>query len=1005
MTFTNPNAAQQPTLENVNGSADDAENNDSDIDATGSTDVITLSSGESETDIDAGYTETATLGDLAFLDVDGDGIFTPGTDTGLPGITVSLTDAAGNPVVDASGATVADQTTDGNGAYLFTNLLPGDYVVTFTNPNAAQQPTLENVNGSADDAENNDSDADPTTGSTDVITLSSGENERDIDAGYIETATLGDLAFLDVDGDGIFTPGTDQGLLGVTVSLTDAAGNPVVDASGATVADQTTDGNGAYLFTNLLPGDYVVTFTNPNATQQPTLENVNGSADDAENNDSDADPTTGSTGVITLSSGENERDIDAGYIETASIGDLAFLDVDGDGIFTPGTDQGLPGVTVSLTDAAGNPVVDASGATVADQTTDGNGAYLFTNLLPGDYVVTFTNPNAAQQPTLENVNGSADDAENNDSDADPTTGSTGVITLSSGENERDIDAGYIETATLGDLAFLDVDGDGIFTPGTDQGLPGITVSLTDAAGNPVADASGVTIADQTTDGTGAYLFTNLLPGDYIVTFTNPNAAQQPTLENVNGSADDAENNDSDIDATGSTDVITLSSGENETDIDAGYTETATLGDLAFLDVNGDGIFTPGTDQGLPGITVSLTDAAGNPVADASGVTIADQTTDGTGAYLFTNLLPGDYIVTFTNPNAAQQPTLENVNGSADDAENNDSDIDATGSTDVITLSSGENETDIDAGYTETATLGDLAFLDVNGDGIFTPGTDTGLPGITVSLTDAAGNPVADASGVTIADQTTDGNGAYLFTNLVPGDYIVTFTNPNAAQQPTLENVNGSADDAENNDSDADPTTGSTGVITLSSGENETDIDAGYIETATLGDLAFLDVNGDGIFTPGTDTGLPGITVSLTDAAGNPVADASGVTVVDQTTDGNGAYLFTNLVPGDYIVTFTNPNSAQPATIENVNGSADDEENNDSDINPSGATSVVTLSSGENELDIDAGYLTEPNLDLAKTFVGATVQADGSYDVDLHDRRDQHRRCPGHLRINGHALVR
>ncbi len=125
---------------------------------------------------------------------------------------------------------------------------------------------------------------------------------------------------------------------------------------------------------------------------------------------------------------------------------------------------------------------------------------------------------------------------------------------------------------------------------------------------------------------------------------------------------------------------------------------ATLGDLAFLDVNGDGIFTPGTDQGLPGVTVSLTDAAGNPVADASGVTVADQTTDGNGAYLFTNLVPGDYIVTFTNPNAAQQPTLENVNGSADDAENNDSDIDATGSTDVITLSSGENETDIDAGY-------------------------------------------------------------------------------------------------------------------------------------------------------------------------------------------------------------------------------------------------------------------------------------------------------------------
>ncbi|MGB3545762.1 MAG: SdrD B-like domain-containing protein, partial [Saprospiraceae bacterium] len=334
----------------------------------------------------------------------------------------------------------------------------------------------------------------------------------------------------------------------------------------------------------------------------------------------------------------------------ASIGDLAFLDVDGDGIFIPGTDQGLAGVTVSLTDASGNSVTDADGNTVADQTTGADGAYLFTNLVPGDYIVTFTNPNAAQQATIENVNGSADDAENNDSDADPTTGSTDVITLSSGESETDIDAGYIETASIGDLAFLDVNGDGIFTPGTDHGLAGVVVSLTDASGNPVTDADGNTVADQTTGADGAYLFTNLVPGDYIVTFTNPNGAQQATIENVNGSADDEENNDSDIDATGSTGVITLSSGENETDIDAGYIETASIGDLAFLDVDGDGIFTPGTDQGLAGVTVSLTDASGNPVTDADGNTVADQTTGADGAYLFTNLVPGDYIVTFTNPN-------------------------------------------------------------------------------------------------------------------------------------------------------------------------------------------------------------------------------------------------------------------------------------------------------------------------------------------------------------------
>ena len=69
-----------------------------------------------------------------------------------------------------------------------------------------------------------DSDADETTGQSDVVVLTSGENNPTIDAGYYETASLGDFVFLDEDGDGIQDP-EDDGIEDVTVNLLDEDGN------------------------------------------------------------------------------------------------------------------------------------------------------------------------------------------------------------------------------------------------------------------------------------------------------------------------------------------------------------------------------------------------------------------------------------------------------------------------------------------------------------------------------------------------------------------------------------------------------------------------------------------------------------------------------------------------------------------------------------------------------------------------------------------------------------
>ena len=62
--------------------------------------------------------------------------------------------------------------------------------------------------------------------------------------------------------------------------------------------------------------------------------------------------------------------------------------------------------------------------------------------------------------------------------------------------------------SIGDLVWEDLDGDGVFDAG-EPGLGGVTVELLDGGATTV-------LASTVTDGTGAYDFTKLPAGDYLV---------------------------------------------------------------------------------------------------------------------------------------------------------------------------------------------------------------------------------------------------------------------------------------------------------------------------------------------------------------------------------------------------------------------------------------------------------------------------------------------------------
>ncbi len=883
-------------------------NLDSDFDPiTYTTGTVTLAAGQNRTDIDAGlkFTQpsTASVGDRVWYDANANG----NQDAGEPGVSNVLV-----TLYNSSNVAVRSTYTDVNGNYLFTDVTPGSYTVGVSLPPAFVFTTNS---GAVSGATN--SDIVPATGRTAAFTVNAGDQITYVDGGIkaqnSANGSVGDYVWNDINKNGFQEPG-EPGIAGVTVRLLDGTTNAVI-------ATTTTDINGKYIFNDLPAGNYKVEFVTPAGYTTTTKLNSNVTASGV---DSDVDPVNSRTATFALAAGQRITTVDAGYWlttppGTGKIGDRVWLDANQNGI-QDATEASVQGVTVTLYDAANTAIKMA--------VTDANGNYLFTDLAAGNYTVGFSNLPAGYTFTTQGLGTAA-----NGSDANPATGKTATIALAAGQINLDVDAGIRSsmagTGSIGNRVWADLNNNGL-QDAIEPGIQGVTVELLDAAGNPIdkdPNTAGVQPTTTVTNALGEYLFTGLAAGDYKVRFSTLPAGYNASPKAA-GTNRDIDSDGNPIAAgTSTTDVVSLAAGEERLDIDFGlFNPTAPLGqigDFVWFDSNNNGV-QDATEQGVPGVTVTL--------INASNTVVATTVTDGNGNYRFVNVADGSYTVKFSNLPAGFTFSAKDAGGN----DNTDSDADpATGTTGTYTISGGNTNLTVDAGiYSTRAALGDYVWFDANSNGT-QDAAEKGIPGITVTLYDAAN--------VAVTSAVTDQNGRYFFSNLNAGTYTVGFgTTPGKLVFTTKDVV--SAGDAA--DSDVDPATGKTGSYSLVAGQVNLTVDAGLkpLVPATVGDYVWFDLNRDGI-QDADEPGVPGVLVTLYNAANQPAGSA--------VTDGNGYYLISNVAAGNgYYTVFSNtPDPAAPFTLQNVGGAA---ATDNSKADATGKSTPFNVAEGENVSNIDAG---------------------------------------------------
>ncbi|MCX8056085.1 MAG: SpaA isopeptide-forming pilin-related protein [Ignavibacteria bacterium] len=518
--------------------------------------------------------------------------------------------------------------------------------------------------------------------------------------------------------------------------------------------------------------------------------------------------------------------------QLGSISGTVFFDLNGNGVLDS-SEFGLPNVKVYL--YAGSILIDST-------FTSEVGFYKFSNLNAGNYSVKVVDPDLLILTNPPNPKS---------------------VSLASGENKININFGYKcgqQLAKISGYVFVDANKNGVKDSGEGP-LANVTIKL--------YDKDGVIIGTTTTNSSGYYEFSGLIPGIYTIEEIDPENYRSTTPNFIN---------------------LSLSSGQNSQNNNFGDILSADICGMVFNDENGDGVKQP-SETGIADVLIELFEMP-------SGEFVASTTTGVNGEYCFTYLIPGTYKIKENDLPGYISTTPNEI---------------------IRTVNQGEKSYNNNFGdkvqVIKKGSIGDFVWNDLNKNGIQDVG-EPGMPNVIVKLYDCSNNWIKEV--------TTNSNGFYKFDSLNPGSYQILVQLPNGY---AFSPVNQGSDDTK--DSDIDPLTWKSHCINLLSGQNLTNVDAGIYQlpTCSIGDRVWNDLNQNGIQDAG-EPGVPNIKVKLINCSNSSVVEIT-------TTNSNGNYVFNNVPSGNYQIKFYDIPSGWNFTIKDA-GSND---LLDSDADPSTGLTV------------------------------------------------------------------
>ncbi len=740
--------------------------------------TATLTGGQIRRDIDFGYQGQSSISGVVVKDENISGTL-DGGDTAIPNVTVLL--------LDMSGTILTQMNTDLNGQFAFTNILPGNYKV-----------QVRNLTIPTGLVASFDPDGIVTRNIATVAAPNSVAN-----FGYRELGVNDGLVWRDTDGNQTFSnpPFTNRTdvpgevpYAGVTVWLYDG---PTL------VATRVTGSNGIYSFADesLIPNHpYTLKVDRDSVPDgigyNPTTALPN----------SEITLNTDASGLVKYNFGFNGRYTVSGHL---------WEDLDHDNLETGSeTSPTSSPIHISLFKTNSSGVLDSL---VASTTTDATGYYHFDQLLPIYFKVVVQasdipaglTPSYDYDEVMGNPVGSANSAQ---------------LPILAGD-VTDVDFAYIGTGDINGYAWLDNNGNGI-NDSSEVGITGITVTAT----------LGTTTFTTTTNSAGFYAFESLSSGSWTITLT----AGIP--------AGTAQNYDPDGTLDGTT-IVTLTSGQAVSNVNFGYIGNLQIAGTVWVNSNGDGVIDSGEPL-MSGIEVQLL---------LDGNLIRTTTTNGSGAYLFDNLLPETYSVQVVYPGTLGQLVGYQANY----------DKDGIGTPNRIDVILSANVPDANFGYVATSGIKSIVWLDINGNTLVDSG-ELGLAGVEIGLFDSTNIQIGSSI-------MTDSNGFYEFDQLPPGTYIIKV-------------LSGLPSGVANTYSKDGPSLQGQGTITLLANTINQEARFGYRGTSQINVLVWYDLDSNGLVGTG-ESGIANAVVRIVDSGDQVIGFAI--------TDSNGMVSLPNLTAGNY----------------------------------------------------------------------------------------------------------